>query len=134
MSAMRLVVLTLDETVFDGPVEEVVVPLPDGWLGVRPRHATFQARLLAGDIVVRAAGRERTLATLGGTIVVERNEVTILTGVARLDHDLEALEREIGDDLKRRTALEQEAEKHFDRVYRQMARAVRSRPPTGGRA
>lgn len=127
---MRLLVLTLDETVFDGAVEEVVVPLPDGWLGVRPRHAPFQARLLAGDVVVRVDGGERTLATLGGTIMVERDAVTILTGVARLDQDLEALERAIGDDLRRRTALEGEAEKHFDRVYRQMARAVgpRSRP------
>jgi F-type H+-transporting ATPase subunit epsilon len=127
---MRLLVLTLEETAFDGAVEEVVVPLPDGWLGVRPRHAPFQARLLAGDVVVRLDGRERTLATLGGTMVVERDEVTLLTGAARLDQDLEALEHAIGDDLTRRTALEQEAEKHFDRVYRQMARAVgpRARP------
>jgi F-type H+-transporting ATPase subunit epsilon len=125
---MRLLVLTLEETVFDGTVEEVVVPLPDGWLGVRPRHAPFQARLLAGDVVVRVDGRERTLATLGGTMVVERDAVTLLTGVARLDQDLEALERAIGDDLKRRTALEHEAEKHFDRVYRQMARAIGPRP------
>jgi F-type H+-transporting ATPase subunit epsilon len=131
---MRLLVLTPDATIFNGPVEEVVVPLPDGWLGVRPRHAPFQARLLAGDVVLRADGRERTLATLGGTMVVEQDGVTILTGVARLDCDLEALEREIGDDLKRRTALEQEAEKHFDRVYRQMARAVGPRARAGGRA
>ncbi len=131
---MRLRVLTLEETVFDDAVDEVVVPLPDGWLGVRPRHAPFQARFLAGDVVMRAGGRERTLATLGGTILVERDDVTILTGVARLDRDLEALEREIGDDLERRRALEQEAEKHFDRLYRQMARAVGGRARPGGRA
>jgi F-type H+-transporting ATPase subunit epsilon len=131
---MRLLVLTLDETVFDGSIEEVVVPLADGWLGVRSRHAPFQARLLAGDVLVRADGRERTLATLGGTIVVERDGVTILTGVGRLDRDLEALEREIGDDIKRRAALEQEAEKQFDRVYRQVARALGPRTSTGGRA
>jgi len=128
---MRLVVLTLEETVFDGLVEEVVVPLPDGWLGLRPRHAPFQARLLAGNVVVRADGRERTLATLGGTIVVERDEVTLLTGVAKLGQDLEALEDAIGDDLRRRAALEREAEKHFDRVYREMARAVGGRPRAG---
>jgi F-type H+-transporting ATPase subunit epsilon len=131
---MRLLVVTLDATVFDGSIEEIVVPLPDGWLGVRPRHAPFQARLLAGDLVVRADGGERMLATLGGTIIVERDGVTILTGVARLDCDLEALEREIGDDLRRRTTLEQEAEKHFDRVYRQVARALGPRTRTGGRA
>jgi F0F1-type ATP synthase epsilon subunit len=131
---MRLQVLTLDATVFDGPIEEVVVPLPDGWFGVRPRHAPFQARLLAGDVVLRADGRERTVATLGGTIIVERDAVTILTGVARLDCDLETLEREIGDDLRRRARLEQEAEKHFDRVYRQVAGALGSGARSRGRA
>jgi len=131
---MRLVVVTVDETVFDGLIDEVVVPLPDGWLGVRPRHAPFQARLLAGDVVVRAAGRERTLATLGGTIAVDRDEVTILTGVAKMDVDLEALERVIGDDLKRRRTLEQETEKHFDRVYQQMAHAIGPRTQPGGRS
>jgi F-type H+-transporting ATPase subunit epsilon len=130
---MRLIVLTVVETVFDDTVDEVVVPLPDGWLGVRPRHAPFQARLLAGDVVVRAAGRERTLATLGGTLTVERDQVTILTGVAKMDLDLETLEREIGDDLTRRRTLEQEAEKHFDRVYRQVARAIGPRAQPGGR-
>jgi F-type H+-transporting ATPase subunit epsilon len=130
---MRLLVLTLDETVFDGEVAEVVVALPDGWLGVRPRHAPFQARVLAGDVVVRAAGGERTLATLGGTIIVEPESVTILTGVARLDCGLETLEGEIGDDLRRRAALEQAAEQHFDRVYRQVARALRARPGAAGR-
>ncbi|HYB44522.1 MAG TPA: hypothetical protein VEL75_22290 [Candidatus Methylomirabilis sp.] len=127
---MRLLVLTLEETVFDGPVGEVVMPLADGWLGVRPHHAPFLARLLAGEVLVRAAGRERVLATLGGTVGVARDEITILTGAAQLDQGHEALERAIGDDLRRRTALEREAEKHFDRVYRQMARAIgtRSRP------
>jgi len=82
---------------------------------------------MAGQVVLRAGGRERLLASLGGTVLVEGGEVTILTGVARLDVELETLEREIGDDLKRRAALEQEAEKHFDRVYRNLARAAARR-------
>jgi F-type H+-transporting ATPase subunit epsilon len=124
MSDLRLLVLTPDGVVFDAHVDEVVVPLADGWIGVRSRHAPFQARLMAGQVVLRAGGRERLLASLGGTVLVEGGEVTILTGVARLDVELETLEREIGDDLKRRAALEQEAEKHFDRVYRHLARAA----------
>jgi len=127
MSDLRLLVLTPDGVVFDAHVDEAVVPLADGWVGIRSRHAPFQARLMAGQVVLRAGGRERLLASLGGTVLVEGGEVTILTGVARLDVELETLEREIGDDLKRRAALEQEAEKHFDRVYRNLARAAARR-------
>jgi F-type H+-transporting ATPase subunit epsilon len=124
MSELRLRVLTPGATVFDGAVAAVVVPLADGWRGVLPGHAPFRARLMAGEVVVRAHGRERLLATLGGTLAVDPAGVVVLTGVAALDTTLEALEREIGDEVRRLAAVEREAEKHFDRVYRQVARTL----------
>jgi F-type H+-transporting ATPase subunit epsilon len=130
MKALRLVVMTPLAPAFDGDVESVIVPLPDGWYGVLPGHADFQARLLAGAIVARVEGRDRLLAMLGGTLVVEDDVVTILTGAAALDKDLDTLEREIDDEVRRLDALEQEAEKHFDRLYRELARAFTAR---GGR-
>jgi len=123
MSVLRLEILTPQGAAFEGEADEVVVPLADGWLGVRPGHAAFHARLTAGEVLVRAHGSERKVATLGGTLIVEPASIVILTGVAHPDRTLEALEQEIGDGLRRLAALEQEAERHFDRVYRQMARA-----------
>lgn len=126
-SALRFVVLTPLATVLDGAADWVTVPLPDGWYGVLPGHAPFQARVLAGTIVAGLAGRDRSVATLGGTLTVDDNVVTLLTGAAALDKDADALEREIGDEVKRLAALEREAEKHFNRVYRQLARTFRAR-------
>jgi F0F1-type ATP synthase epsilon subunit len=113
--------------VFDGAVDAVIVPLADGWKGILPGHAPFQARLLAGDVLVRIAGKERAGATLGGALTVEAGVVRILSGVAALDMDLKALERGIDDELRRLTGLEQEAEKHFEQIYRQMARTFNHR-------
>jgi F-type H+-transporting ATPase subunit epsilon len=121
MPILRLEVLTPEATVFDAEVDAVVVPLADGWLGVLPRHASFQARLMRGEVVVRIGGETRLLATLGGTILVHEGTVTILTGSAALDRNVEALEQEISGQAQRLAAMEKEAEKHFDRVYRQMA-------------
>jgi F-type H+-transporting ATPase subunit epsilon len=127
MNVFRLTVLTPLATAVDDVVESVTVPLPDGWYGVLPGHAPFQARVLAGTIVVRMAGHDRRLATLGGALTVDGHAVTLLTGAAALDKDMDALEREIGDEVKRLAALEQEAEKHFNQVYRQLARTFHVR-------
>ncbi len=122
MKTLRLTVLTPQATVFAAAVDAVIVPIPDGWLGVLPGHAPFQSRLMRGEVLFRTDGKERVLATLGGTLAVDRDTVTILTGVAALDRTVETLEREISEEVQRLAALEQEAEKHFNRVYRQMAR------------
>jgi F-type H+-transporting ATPase subunit epsilon len=122
VKTLRLAVFTPQATVFAAAVDAVIVPISDGWLGVFPGHAPFQSRLMRGEVLFRVDGKERLLATLGGTIAVDGETVTILTGVAALDRDMETLEREISEEVQRLTALEQEAEKHFNRVYRQMAR------------
>jgi F-type H+-transporting ATPase subunit epsilon len=124
---LRLEVLTPEGSIFDAEVDAVVVPLPDGWQGILPGHLAFQARLMRGEVLFRAGGNERTLATLGGTMMVQRGTVTILTGTAALDHTLEALEHEISGKAQRLAEMEREAEKHFDRVYRQMARTFTPR-------
>jgi len=127
VSTLRLVVLTPLATVFDDVVDSVIAPFADGWYGVLPGHAPFQARVLAGTVVARVGNQDRLLATLGGTLTVADGAVTLLTGAAALDRDMDALEREISDEVKRLAALEQEAEKHFNQVYRQLARTFRAR-------
>ena len=127
MSVLRLLLLTPLATVFDGAVDAVIVPLADGWKGIFPGHAPFQARLLAGDVLVRTGGKERIGATLGGALTVEPGAVRILSGVAALDTDLKALEGGIDDELRRLNGLEREAEKHFEQIYRQMARTFNHR-------
>ncbi|MGE0681919.1 MAG: F0F1 ATP synthase subunit epsilon [Candidatus Binatia bacterium] len=121
MKTLRLTVVTPHATVFDDAVDAVIAPLSDGWRGVLPGHASFVARLLRGEILFRVGDKERVIATIGGAISVDREGVTVLTGVAAVDCPLENLERAISEESQQLAALEREAEKHFDRVYRQMA-------------
>ena len=122
MKTLHLRVLTPQVTIFAASVDAVIVSIPDGWLGVFPGHAPFQSRLMRGEVLFRTHGKERILATLGGTVAVDGDTVIILTGVAALDRTVETLEGEISEEVQRLAVLEQEAEKHFNRVYRQMAR------------
>lgn len=124
---MRVSVLTPMGTTLDQEVDEVVVPLPDGWLGVLPGHAPFLARLMRGHVALRSGEQQHIVATIGGLLRVDASTVTILTGAAVLDNDFTTLEREIEEQVERIESLEQEAEKHFDRVYRAMARTLNPR-------
>jgi len=124
MTGLRLEVLTLQGRILDQDVDAVIVPLADGWKGVLPGHAPFEARVLRGETVIRMQNQPRTLATLGGVLRVERDRATLLAGVAVLDRTLPELEEDIRGELESGAALEAEAEKHFDRVYQQLAHAL----------
>ena len=115
-------VLTPQATMLDERVWTVIAPLPDGWIGILHGHTSFHARLMRGQVVFEVSGHRRTIATIGGVVSVVADTVTVLTGAAALDRDLAALEREIGEEAAQLQGMEQEAEKHFDQIYRALAR------------
>jgi F-type H+-transporting ATPase subunit epsilon len=121
---VQALVVTPMGTVLEDEVDEAVLPLADGWLGVLPGHAPFLARLMRGHVVLRSGERERIVATIGGMVGVDATSVTVLTGAAVADNDIATLERERKEQIGRIESLENEAEKHFDRVYRAMARTL----------
>jgi F0F1-type ATP synthase epsilon subunit len=127
VKSLRLTVLTPQVTVLDETVDAVIAPFADGWRGVLPGHAGFVARLLRGEILFRVGGKERMIATVGGVFSVDQQQVTVLTGEAVVDCHLEQLEHAISEETQQLATLEREAEKHFDRVYRQMARTFNHR-------
>jgi F0F1-type ATP synthase epsilon subunit len=127
MTVLRLEVLTPGATVIDQEIDSLVAPLTDGWRGILAGHAGFQARLMPGEVFFKAQGRRRMLATLGGTLTMDGKTVNILSGLARLDCDLESLERNISAESEQLAAMETAAERHFDRVYRQMAHTLAHR-------
>ena len=104
-------------------MDAVIAPIPDGWHGIFPGHARFSARLMAGTVIVRIGTVERQVATIGGVLTVEGDTVSILTGAAQVDRGLDELELGLREHIERLIATEKEAEKHFSRVYHQMAHA-----------
>ncbi len=122
---LQVEVLTLTGALWRQPVDAVIAPLADGWIGVLPGHAPFLARLMRGQVVLRDGDVEHRLSTIGGSLSVEDDLVTLLTGAAALDTSYRDLEQSLGVESQRIRALEQEAEKHFDRVYRTLADTLR---------
>jgi len=75
----RLMVLTPEQTVYEGEVEYVEVPGSEGYLGVLANHAALVTGMTAGRLTVRnAAGVTEMFTVDGGFFEVSGNRATVL--------------------------------------------------------
>ena len=76
--AMRVVVVTPESSLYDGPATSVVAPAYDGLVGILPRHAPFLTILGTGGLVVRTSEGERRFRVAGGFVQVVDNVVRVV--------------------------------------------------------
>jgi F-type H+-transporting ATPase subunit epsilon len=86
---LTLRVLAPDQNVFEGPVEEVILPSATGQLGVLPGHVPLLTALDNGVLRLREGSDWRSIALLGGFAEVESNEVTVLVNGAELGSSID---------------------------------------------
>ncbi len=87
---LTLRVLAPDQNVFDGPVDEVILPSATGQLGVLTGHVSLLTALDSGVLRLREGSSWRSIALLGGFAEVEANEVTVLVNGAELGSSIDA--------------------------------------------
>ena len=75
---MRVVVVTPESSLYDGPATSVVAPAYDGLVGILPRHAPFLTILGSGGLLVRAPEGERRYNVAGGFVQVVDNVVRVV--------------------------------------------------------
>lgn len=81
---LNLRVLAPDQSVFDGPVDEVILPSSTGQLGVLTGHVSLLTALESGVLRLREGSSWTSIALMGGFAEVESNEVTVLVNGAEL--------------------------------------------------
>jgi F-type H+-transporting ATPase subunit epsilon len=73
-------VLTPNRRELDEPVESIVAPGEDGYLGILANHAPIITTLRAGDLKVRFGTNREAAYLIGpGILKVENNEAILLT-------------------------------------------------------
>lgn len=110
---LNLRVLAPDQSVFDGPVDEVILPSSTGQLGVLTGHVSMLTALDSGVLRLREGTSWKAIALMGGFAEVEANEVTVLVNGA-----------ELGSTIDRATA-----EREFEKAE-QDARAFEGQDPS----
>ncbi|MDB5164206.1 MAG: atpC [Candidatus Saccharibacteria bacterium] len=104
--------VTLDGTKFGEDVYEVILPTPDGYIGVLPHHIPLVTIASPGIISIRRKPGDRDdqmeyYATNGGAIEVLGNVVRVLVDEA--DHEAEINEQEAQKAFERAQELREHA-------------------------
>ncbi len=88
--SLTLRVLAPDQSVFDGTVQEVILPSTTGLLGILPGHISMVTALDVGVLRVLSDGTWNSIALMGGFAEVESNDVTVLVNGAELGSEIDA--------------------------------------------
>lgn len=87
--SLTLEIITPEKVVYSGEADEVLVPTPNGEIGILPHHVHFMSKIVEGELTIKKGGRESFLAITGGFVEVTNNKVTILADYAVRSEDLE---------------------------------------------
>ena len=112
--------VTPDQTIYSGEVEELVAPGSLGEFGVLRGHARMMSALVPGRLVYRSSAGEKTLVAAGGFAEVTGDKVTVLLDGAEAVEELDAsrLQEEV-------TRLEEEDLQPGDERYDEWRQQLR---------
>jgi len=96
---MHLDVVSAEESLFSGEVQEVLAPGTMGDLGIMPRHSQLITTLKAGELQYKTDDGMASLFVAGGIMEVQPSIVTILADTAVRVEDLD--EQAAKDAMKR---------------------------------
>ncbi len=106
MALVNLKIVTPEKIVFEGEVNEVLVPSSDGELGILPYHSNLMAKIVPGELKIKKGEKWENLAVGEGFLQMTDNTLTVLTDLATYAEDID--ERAVEEAKKRaEVALEQ---------------------------
>jgi F-type H+-transporting ATPase subunit epsilon len=85
----QLTIVTPQGSIFDGPVDNVVLPGTEGDFGVLESHERLLAPLRIGEAEIREAGGTTFAAIADGFAQVDGDKVVVLVESCEVDGDLD---------------------------------------------
>lgn len=82
-------IITPDGSIFDGDVDAISLPTPDGEITVLPHHIPLISIVVPGTIMVRTGKDEQLFAVSRGVIEVDGKVIRVLTDTADRAEKLE---------------------------------------------
>lgn len=82
-------IITPDGSIFDGDVDAISLPTPDGEITVLPHHIPLISIVMPGTILIRTGKEEQLFAVSRGVIEVDGKTIRVLTDTADRAEKLE---------------------------------------------
>ena len=86
---IKLDIVTAEKLVYSDEVNLLVAPGVEGELGILPHHAFLMTMLQAGELRIKKAGEEISMAISGGFLEVRPDRVIVLADSAERETDID---------------------------------------------
>lgn len=96
---IKFKIITPERTVFEDEIDQATLPVTDGEVTILPNHRSYIASLKSGEIMIKKEGKEFNLATSGGFIEFNKNEMIILADTAEMAEEIDLTRAEVARKL-----------------------------------
>lgn len=119
---IKFKIVTPERTVFEEEIDQVTLPVMDGQVTILPNHRSYIASLKAGEICFKKNGKETEMATSGGFVELDKNNLIILADSADRAEEIDIKGAE--EAKKRAEELMKTRETMDDEEYARVAAAI----------
>ncbi len=121
-SRIKFKIVTPETTLFEKEIDQVTLPVSDGQVTILPGHRSYIASLKPGEIMFKADDKEIAMATSGGFIEFNNNELVVLADTAEVASEIDLQRAE--EAVKRAQDLKNEKVSLSEQEYARVAAAI----------
>lgn len=123
-NTVHLDIVSLEATIFSGPVQHFSVRGDMGELGIYPGHTALLTAIKPGQVAVTLEnGEEELFYVSGGTLEVQPRHVTILADTAMRAQDLDEARAVKAEEDARRHLAQKQSELDYSLALAELAEA-----------
>ena len=86
---VHLKIFTPEKEIFSDSVDMVIVPAPDGPVGILPHHANLMSKVASGELIIKKGSSTRYLAVGDGFLQILDGEAVVLTDLAKTHEEID---------------------------------------------
>lgn len=80
--SLQICIMTPEKVFFNEKADEIILPTNTGQMGVLANHAPLISALDIGIMLIRTQNTWNSIALMGGFVLIQKNQVTVLVNEA----------------------------------------------------
>lgn len=124
---MNLQIITPEKVIYDGEIEELIVPTVNGEIAILPHHINLLTQVVPGEMTMKQNGKEQHVAVTGGFLQITDDTISLLADYAVRSEEIDAkkaLEAQERAEKKLKEAGENLSERDFAIIQSDLRRAI----------
>lgn len=119
-----LEIITPEKVVYKNEIDELVAPTVDGQIAIFPNHIGLLTKIVPGELIIRKANSQESLAVTGGFLEVAKNHVSILADYAIRAEDIEIAKTQEAQKRAEKLMTEKTSDRDFRTAQADLVRAI----------